>query len=63
MYWRAALIVGQLALALTFSFVWDGGLAVLALFAAWWLAWFVFARFDEWAHRTRRDLLRRHPST
>jgi len=63
MYWRTAVIAIQIAFALTFSIALGGGFPVLALFGAWWLAWFLFARFDAWAERSRRQLTRRSPSS
>jgi hypothetical protein len=61
--WRATIIVGHVALALTFSFVLGGGLAVLMLFVVWWLVWIGFSLFGAWADRTRHDLLQRSLSS
>jgi hypothetical protein len=61
-FWRATIVVGHVAFALTASFVLGGGPAVLLLFAVWWLVWLAFALFGAWADTIRRDLLR-NPSS
>ena len=63
MYWRAAIIIGHVALALTFSFVLGGGVAVLMLFGAWWLVWAVFALFGAWTDRRRYELFQKRSSS
>jgi hypothetical protein len=61
--WRAAIIVGHVAFALTASFVLGGGLVVLMFFAVWWLVWLAFSLFGAWADRVRRGLLERPSSS
>ena len=41
------------------SFVFGGGLIVLAFFAAWAAIWLAFSSFWRWADETRTALLRR----
>jgi hypothetical protein len=62
-YWRAAIIAGHVAFALTAAFVLGGGPAVLMLFGAWWLVWLAFSLFGDWADGARRDLLNRSSSS
>jgi hypothetical protein len=40
--WRSATVAGYVALALTFSFVFDGGLIVLVFFCVWGFIWLAF---------------------
>jgi hypothetical protein len=57
--WRSVIVAGYIACALTFSFVFDGGLIVLAFFSVWGLVWLAFSLFSRWAERARRHLAQR----
>jgi hypothetical protein len=61
--WRSVIVAGYIAGALTFSFVFGGGLVVLMFFAVWGLVWLAFSLFWGWADRTRRALLKRPTSS
>jgi hypothetical protein len=52
--WRSAIVAGYVALALTFSFLFGGGLIVLLFF---------FSLFWRWADEARRRILQRPSST
>ena len=58
---RATIIAAHVAVAITFSFVLGGGVAVLMLFAALWLVWSVFSLLGDWADGQRRSLIRGRP--
>ncbi|HUJ92020.1 MAG TPA: hypothetical protein VLW05_04925 [Gaiellaceae bacterium] len=58
MIWRAAVVAVYISAALVFSFVFGGGMVVLAFFAVWGLVWLVFSLFWAWADGVRRRLLR-----
>ena len=57
--WRSIVVGAYVAWALVCSFVFGGGLGVLALFCAWAGAWLAFSLFWRWAEGTRSVLLRR----
>lgn len=57
--WRSAVIGGYAGWALVCSFVFGGGLVVLAFFAVWSGVWIGFSAFWRWTDETRRLLLRR----
>ena len=64
MIWRSAVVAAYVAAALAFSFVFGGGLVVLAFFAVWGAVWLAFSLFWAWADGVRRVLLkRRSPSS
>jgi hypothetical protein len=52
--WRSAIVAGYVALALTFSFLFGGGLIVLLFF---------FSLFWRWADEAQRRILQRPSST
>jgi hypothetical protein len=57
--WRSAVVVGYVGWALVCSFVFGGGLTVLAFFGVWAGVWVAFSIFWWWADETRTVLLRR----
>lgn len=57
--WRSAVVGGYVAWALVCSFVFGGGLTVLAFFGVWAAVWTLFSGFWGWADETRRALLHR----
>jgi hypothetical protein len=61
--WRSAIVAGYLAAALTFSFVFGGGLVVLMFFGVWGFVWLAFSLFWRWADRSRRLLVQRPTSS
>jgi hypothetical protein len=53
--WRSVIVAGYVALALTFSFLFGGGLIVLLFF--------FFSLFWRWADEAQRRILQRPSST
>jgi hypothetical protein len=61
--WRSTIVAGYVALALTFSLLFGGGLIVLIFFCVWGLVWLAFSLFWRWADEARRRILQRPSST
>jgi hypothetical protein len=57
--WRSTLAAIYVGWALVCSFVFGGGMPVLAFFGVWAAVWIGFSLFWRWADETRTSLLRR----
>jgi hypothetical protein len=58
--WRSIVVACYVGWALTCSFVFGGGLTVLAFFGVWAAVWVAFSLFWRWGEGQRRALWRRH---
>jgi hypothetical protein len=61
--WRSVIVAGYVAAALTFSFVFGGGLVMLMFFSVWGLVWLAFSLIWRWADQARRLLVQRPSSS